>query len=66
MNTPEPQDPPAPNIDRAGRRWHIDRIDTEPLSEVQHQHAVAILADLITTWVLNRFDSPGYHTRNAA
>lgn len=42
----EPAKPAA--SERARQRWHIDRIGTEPLTDTQHDHAVILLADLIT------------------
>ncbi|MEC3916244.1 hypothetical protein [Nocardia sp. CDC160] len=44
----EPAKPPA--RDRAHQRWHIDRINAEPLTTTQHDHAITLLADLITAW----------------
>ncbi|WP_225724675.1 MULTISPECIES: hypothetical protein [unclassified Nocardia] len=58
----EPTKQPARN--RAHQRWHIDRIDTEPLTTTQHDHAVTLLADLITAWTHRHHTNNG--ERNAA
>ncbi|UGT45368.1 hypothetical protein LTV02_19125 [Nocardia yamanashiensis] len=58
----EPAKPPA--RDRAHQRWHIDRDDTEALTATQHDHAVTLLADLLTAWTHRRHTDNG--ERNAA
>ncbi|MGW3541289.1 hypothetical protein ACWDNI_12175 [Nocardia niigatensis] len=58
----EPTNPPA--RDRAHQRWHVDRIDTEPLTTTQRDHAVTLLADLITAWIHHHHTDNG--ERNAA
>lgn len=45
----EPAEPSA--RDRAHQRWHVDRVDTEPLTATQHDHAVTLLAGLLTAWI---------------
>ncbi|AYF78563.1 hypothetical protein D7D52_37440 [Nocardia yunnanensis] len=50
--------------DRAHQRWHIDRIDTEPLTTTQCDHVVTLLADLITAWAHRHHTDNG--ERNAA
>lgn len=59
---PEPAKPPA--RDRAHQRWHIDRIDTETLTTTQHDHAITLLADLLTAWTHRHHTDNG--ERNAA
>ncbi|GAB4588213.1 hypothetical protein [Nocardia sp. IFM 10818] len=50
-HAPNGTEPTKPHArDCAHQRWHIDRIDTEPLTTPQHDHAVTLLADLITAW----------------
>ncbi|WP_405484691.1 hypothetical protein [Nocardia sp. NBC_00511] len=57
-----PTMPPARDLAR--QRWHIDRADTEPLITTQHDHAVTLLADLITAWTHRQHTDNG--ERNAA
>ncbi|WP_040812063.1 hypothetical protein [Nocardia concava] len=51
--------------DRVHQRWHIERIDTEPLTTTQHDTAVTLLADLITAWT-HRHHPDNDDERNAA
>ncbi|WP_433591349.1 hypothetical protein [Nocardia sp. CA-145437] len=52
--------------DRVHQRWHIERIDTEPLTTTQHDYAVTLLADLITAWTHRHHNDNDNGERNAA
>ncbi|WP_067823979.1 hypothetical protein [Nocardia inohanensis] len=71
MNQPEPQTPDPTSTtgrarDRARQRWHIDHIDTEILTPQQHDHALSLLADLITTWTKRPTRNPDTTDQQAA
>lgn len=39
---------------KRGNAWRVERLDTEPISQDQHRHAVRALAALITAWQTSR------------
>lgn len=47
-----------------GGQWHIERIDTVPMTPEQYEVAVTTLATLITEWQQNR--SSGIHIDDQA
>ncbi|CAM4479025.1 hypothetical protein NONI108955_33125 [Nocardia ninae] len=56
QHTPNPADQPSTTPKPHHPRWHIERIDTHPMTTTQYDRAVETLAALILEWETSHHD----------